>query len=132
VTGGDYVGKAKSVYIESTAGNVEIKAKGDVIIEGEHVKRINRASIWDSAPTRFTSSGLNVGFNGLLTSSSGLANFNNGIQISTNGAKGELFGISYAFGLYTTTQSIAHTGNAGYDVNMGGVLLYFKMLTGIA
>ncbi|MET3495454.1 type VI secretion system Vgr family protein [Variovorax boronicumulans] len=132
VTGGDYVGKAKSVYIESTAGNVEIKAKGDVIIEGEHVKRINRASIWDSAPTRFTSSGLNVGASGAITSSAGIANFNNGIQISTNGAKGELFGISYAFGLYTTTQTIAHTGNAGYDVNMGGVLLYFKMLTGIA
>jgi type VI secretion system secreted protein VgrG len=132
VTGGDYVGKAKSVYIESTSGNVEITAKGDVIIEGEHVKRINRASIWDSAPMRFTNSGLNVGFNGALHSSSGIANFNNGIQVSTNGAKGEIFGISYAFGLYTTTQSIAHTGNSGYDVNMGGVLLYFKLLMGLA
>ncbi|WP_422088830.1 type VI secretion system Vgr family protein [Variovorax sp.] len=127
-----YDGEAKTVTIKSTGGDVVITASGDMTLEANWVKKISRELHWDSAPVRLSNTGINVNFNAIATSSSGLANFNNLVQVSTNGARLEFFGFGYAFGLYATTQTLAQTANKGYDIEMGEVALYFKLLTGFA
>ncbi|WP_395349415.1 type VI secretion system Vgr family protein [Variovorax sp. UC122_21] len=128
VTGGDYVGSAKAVSITSTSGDIKITAAGNVIAEGEHVKHINRATKWDTAPYRLTATGANVAFNGVNTSTSGLANFNSLLQLSSNGLKGEIFGVGYAIGAFTSTQTSAQVSNKALDIKIGGLKTYLQLL----
>ena len=99
-----------------------------MIAEGEHVKHINRATKWDTAPYRLTATGANVAFNGVNTSTSGLANFNSLLQLSSNGLKGEIFGVGYAIGAFTSTQTSAQVSNKALDIKIGGLKTYLQLL----
>ncbi|RIX74282.1 type VI secretion system Vgr family protein [Acidovorax cavernicola] len=121
---GAYHGEASTVHIEATGGNVDIVASGDVRIEGDNVKRINRTKVWDTAPQRETyTDGLNYGENGTLEIHSNVAKFFNGFQgsmmgaqLSYAGGKLDYYGISLAFGIFTTTQTAVHLGNKGFEM----------------
>ncbi|MEZ2295609.1 type VI secretion system Vgr family protein [Variovorax sp. RCC_210] len=125
---GAYTGTAESVSITSTSGDIKITAAGNVIAEGEHVKHINRASKWDLAPYRLTATGANVAFNGVATTTAGLANANNVINLASNGLKGELFGVGYAYGAFTSTQTGAQVANKGLSIKTGGLKTYIQFL----
>lgn len=125
---GDYHGEANTVHIEAKGGNVDIVASGDVRIEGNNVRRINRTKVWDTAPERHTiTDGLNYGKNGTLEIHSTVALFYNDWQFGLSygkldilpGAKLDIYGVSLAVGGFTTTQTGAHIANKAFELFAG-------------
>ncbi|RST52522.1 type VI secretion system Vgr family protein [Variovorax sp. DXTD-1] len=131
VSAGDYSGKAEKVTIEATAGDVEIKASGDFLFEGNHVKRVNRVLLWDWSPTSITATGISSASFGVNNSNSVVANFNVLTSIATNGVKFEKFGVASAVGTYTQTVTAFHTPNPGYELSGGYFVLFAKAFFGI-
>ncbi|MCY1227015.1 hypothetical protein D9M72_392710 [compost metagenome] len=131
VTEGNYTGKAKVVTIEATAGDVNIKASGDFLFEGNHVKRVNRFLLWDWSPTAITMTGISSGTFGVNNSNSLLANFNNLTQVITAGVKFDRFSASASVGVYTQTVTAVHRPNPGVELNVGAFHIFAKSFFGV-
>ncbi|QOF78843.1 type VI secretion system Vgr family protein [Variovorax sp. 38R] len=122
---GPYVGKAATIRIESTEGDISIVSAGNVLLEGDNVRRTNRMHVIDTAPSRETeTTGLAWSKNGSMELYNGYAEFHNDRQTAYSWAKADFTYIhsftwattSLSMAGFTTTQSFFHLSNQGMDL----------------
>jgi len=128
VSGGDYIGKAKNIKIDATAGNIDITAPATITIQGTHLFLKHSAFQWDYAPVKGASSWLSVVTNGATTFSSGFSNSNVALALNLSGAGFELFGAKESLGGFTSTQAAFKEDNWGADINTFGLASRIGML----
>jgi type VI secretion system secreted protein VgrG len=128
VTGGDYIGKARNLRIDATAGNIDITAPATITIKGTHLYLKHSAFQWDYSPVKGASAWLSVTTNGVTSSSSILANANNATALNLSGVGFELFGAKESLGAFSSTQSAFKEDNWGADINTFGLASRIGML----
>jgi len=111
--------------VRTTAGDIHIVASGDVLLEGDNVRRTNRMHVIDTAPSRETeTTGLAWSKNGSMELYNGYAEFHNDRQTAYSWAKADFTYIhsftwattSLSMAGFTTTQSFFHLSNQGMDL----------------
>ncbi|RZL63916.1 MAG: type VI secretion system tip protein VgrG [Variovorax sp.] len=113
--------------VKTTAGDIHIVASGDVVLEGNNVRRTNRTHVIDTAPSRHTeTTGLSYSINGSMELHNGTAQFYNDFQYSQSWAKADiamgtftLYDASITVGGFTTTQTAFQIANKGFELFAG-------------